>query len=412
MALTRTEQIYLKHNSSLNVTCHCAKNLYNEANYFARQRFFNYGIAPNYRDMDKLMNGSASEPSENYIELPSGTAQWVLKTLIQNWKSFFSSIKDWKKYPDKYLGMPRPPKYLEKNGEFILIFTKSLFKLRNGYILFPKKTGFKPVRTQIKGNINQVRIIPVGTGYNCEIIYEVKQKDLKLNKNNILGIDIGLANIVTMVNNIGKKPIVIKGGILKSINQFYNKEMSRLQSIKDKQGIVSTTKLQRSLIQNRNNRIKDYMHKVSRFVVNYCVKNNIGTIVIGKNNSWKQEINIGKRNNQNFVSIPHSNLIKMIEYKAEEVEINVICHEEAHTSKCSFLDNEAIKHHDTYLGTRTKRGLFKTASGFLINADVNGALNIIKKAIPKAFSNGIEGIELCPVSVKTLANGTVNNIKI
>lgn len=407
MTLMRTEQIHLKSNDNLSSICHCAKNLYNEANYFARQRFFNYGIAPNYNDMDKLMNGSATEPSDNYVELPAATAQWVLKTVVQNWKSFFKSIKDWKKHPSKYLGMPHPPKYLEKNGEFILIFTNP--KLKDGYIHFPKKTGFEPVKTRLTNGtkLNQVRIIPVGTGYNCEIIYEVKQKELNLNKDNILGIDIGLSNIVTMVNNIGKSPIVVKGGILKSINQFYNKEMSRLNSIKDKQGIVSVTQLQRSITQNRNNRIKDQMHKVSRFVINYCIGHNLGTIVIGKNDGWKQEINIGKRNNQNFVSVPHAKLIEMIEYKAENVSINVICHEEAHTSKCSFLDNEPIKHHDTYQGKRTHRGLFKSATGTLINADVNGAYNIIKKALPKTFVDGIEGIELCPVSVKTLTNGTV-----
>ena len=332
MTLTRTEQVHLKSTSTLSSICHYAKNLYNEANFFARQRFFNYHIAPNYNDMDKLMNGSASESSSNYVDLPAATAQWVLKTLNKNWLSFFRSIKDWKKHPNKYLGMPRPPKYLDKNGEFILIFTSAQFKLKDGYIHFPKKTGFEPVKTRINTKINQVRIIPVGTGYNCEIIYEVKQKDLNLNKDNILGIDIGVSNIVTMVNNIETSPIVVKGGILKSINQFYNKEMSRLNSIKDKQGIIANTALQRSLTQNRNNRIKDQMHKISRFVVNYCVSHNIGTIVIGKNDGWKQQSSMGKRNNQNFISIPHGNLIDMITYKAEEISIDTICQEEAHTS--------------------------------------------------------------------------------
>ena len=416
MMVIRTEQIHLKSSDELSSTCHYAKNLYNEANYSARQQFFNYNIAPSYGKMDKLMNGKANEPSENYAELPAGTAQWILKTLTNSWKSFFKSIKGWKKHPGKYLGMPRPPKYLEKDGEFTLIFTSAQFKLKDGYIHFPKKTGFEPVKTSITSKINQVRIVPCGVGYNCEIIYEKDNREniissrwyaKKYVKDNILGIDIGLSNIVTMVNNIGNQPIIIKGGILKSINQFYNKEMSRLQSIKDKQGIISTTKLQRSITQNRNNRIKDQMHKISRFVINYCITHDIGTIVIGKNDGWKQNINIGKRNNQNFVNVPFANLIEMIEYKAEEVNINVICHEEAHTSKCSFLDNEPIKHHNTYQGKRTHRGLFKSATGTLINADVNGALNIIKKALPKTFADGIEGIELCPVSVKTLTNGMV-----
>ena len=414
MTLTKTEQIHLKSNSSLSSICHCAKNLYNEVNYFARQRFFNYGIAPRYNDMDKLMNGSASEPSDNYIFLPAGTAQWVLKTVIQNWKSFFKSIKGWKKHPGKYLGMPRPPKYLEKDGEFILIFTKSQFKFKNGYIHFPKKTGFSPVKTRLEDTtkINQARIVPKGTGYNCEIIYEVKQKELKYVKDNILGIDIGLSNIVTMVNNIGNQPIIIKGGILKSINQFYNKEMSRLQSIKDKQGIISTTKLQRSITQNRKNRIKDQMHKISRFVVNYCIENNIGTIVIGKNDGWKQGVNLGKKTNQEFVKIPHNYLIQMIQYKGKDVSIDVVCHEESYTSKCSFLDNEPVKKHDSYLGTRIKRGLFKTSAGILINADVNAGYNIVRKVLPNAFVDGIGALGLMPVSVRTLANGIENTIKL
>lgn len=412
--MIRTEQIHLKSSDELSVACHYAKNLYNEANYSARQDFFTDRIAPNYGDMDKLFNGKASESSENYAELPAATAQWVLKTLVQNWKSFFRSIKDWKKHPDKYLGMPRPPKYLDKNGEFVMIFTRP--KLKDSYIHFPKKTGFKPVKTSITGKVNQVRIVPVGVGYNCEIIYEKDNRkniisgrwySKKFTEGNVVGIDIGLANLVTMANNIGEDPIIIKGGIVKSINQFYNKEIARLQSIKDKQRITGRTAIQNALTQNRYNRIKDQIHKTSRFVVNYCIEHNIGTIVIGKNDGWKQNISIGKRNNQNFVNVPFDNLIKMIKYKAEEVSINVICHEESHTSKCSFLDNEPIKHHDTYLGTRTKRGLFKSATGILINADVNGALNIIKKALPKAFADGIEGIGLSPVRV-SLTNRTVN----
>ena len=411
MVLTRTEQIYLKPNYNLSSICHTAKNLYNEANYIARQQFFNYRIAPDYVDMDKLMNGKSNEPSENYVKLSSSNAQSILRLLDKSWKSFFRSIKDWKKNPHKYLGMTRPPNYKKKDGEFILIFTD--FKFKNSHIHFPKKNNFEPIKTRLPNGIkiNQVRIIPKGTGYNCEIIYEVKQKELNLNKDNVLGIDIGVRNIVTMVNNIGKQPIVIKGGILKSINQFYNKEIARLQSIKDKQHISTTTKLQKSITQNRNNRVKDQMHKISRFVINYCVSHNIGTIIIGKNDNWKQQVNMGKRNNQNFVSIPHANLIQMIEYKGENVSIDVTTHEESYTSKCSFLDNEFPKKHDNYLGTRFKRGLFQSSNGTVINADVNGAYNIIRKVIPNAFANGIEALGLTPVSIKILANETSNIIK-
>lgn len=412
--LIRTEQIHLKPSIALSITCHYAKNLYNEANYFARQRLFNYGIAPNYNDMDKLMNGKASEPSENYNKLPGQSAQWVLKTLNKNWLSFFRSIKDYKINPSKYLGRPKPPKYLNKNGEYILIFTSQQFKLKDNYIHFPEKINIPPVKTRLPSTtkINQVRIIPKGIGYNCEIIYEVEQQDMKLNPDNVLGIDLGITNVVTIASNTGHNPIVVKGGILKSINQFYNKEMSRLQSIKDKQSIITNTSLQQSITTNRNNRIKDQLHKISRFVIDHCITHNIGTIIIGKNTNWKQKVNIGRKNNQNFVSIPHANLIKMIQYKAENVSINVITTEESYTSKCSFLDNESISKHSTYLGKRFTRGLFKSSNGTIINADVNAAYNIIKKALPNAFANGIEALELMPVSVKTLANGTINTIKL
>jgi len=413
MTLKRTEQIHIKHDINISSQCHYAKNLYNEANYYARQRFFNYHIAPNYDDMDKLMNGKANESSENYDKLPAKTAQWVLKTVTNNWLSFFRSIKDWKKHPGKYLGMPRPPKYLKKDGEFVLIFTSQQIRIIDEYIHFPKKMGIDPIKTRITAEINQVRIVPKGVGYTCEIVYEknnieniISSRWYNNNKNRIIGIDPGVNNIVAIVNNIGERPIIIKGGILKSCNQFYNKEIGRLNSIKDKQGIVSSTRLQKSITNNRNNRIKDQMHKISRFVVDYCIDNDIGTIVIGKNDGWKQDVGLGKTNNQNFVSIPHARLIQMIEYKAEEIGVDVICNEESYTSKCSFLDNEKVCKHSQYLGNRISRGLFQTAKGIIVNADVNAGYNIIRKAIPTAFVNGIEGLALIPVSVK-LTNGAI-----
>jgi putative transposase len=221
-----------------------------------------------------------------------------------------------------------------------------------------------------------------------------------LDENKIAGIDLGVRNLITMGNNIGEKPIVVKGGICKSINQFYNKEMGRIQKIYESQGI-KTGKKSKKLFDKRNRKIKDHLHKVSRFIVDYCSQNDIGTLVIGNNEDWKQNANIGKKNNQNFVQIPFSLLINQIKYKAEEKGINVILQEESHTSKCSFLDNEYIEHHEKYIGKRFKRGLFRSARGIIINADVQGAYNIIKKAIPKAFAkveaDGIEGVGLHPL---------------
>jgi putative transposase len=242
-------------------------------------------------------------------------------------------------------------------------------------------------------NLREVRVIPKCVGYVVEIVYEKKVNPEDLDENKIAGIDLGVRNLVTVGNNIGEKPIVVKGGICKSINQFYNKEMGRIQRIYESQGI-KTGKKSKKLFDKRNRKIKDHLHKISRFIVDYCSQNDIGTLVIGNNEDWKQNANIGnnedwkqnanigKRNNQNFVQIPFSLLINQIKYKAEEKGINVILQEESHTSKCSFLDNEYIEHHEKYVGKRFKRGLFRSAKGIIINADLNGVYNIENFAKP------------------------------
>ncbi|PKP57324.1 MAG: transposase [Candidatus Altiarchaeales archaeon HGW-Altiarchaeales-1] len=200
-----------------------------------------------------------------------------------------------------------------------------------------------------------------------------------------------------MADNIGKMPIIVKGGIVKSVNHFYNKRKAEIQSNYDLSGIKKQTKQLSRLLVKRDFKIKDFFHKASRKIIAHCKMNDIDTIVIGHNNEWKQKIDIGKKNNQNFVFVPFNKLIEMLKYKAEDERIKTIIVNEAHTSKCSFLDEETIKHHDTYLGKRISRGLFKTLSEKIINADVNGAYNIIKKAFPNAFANGIQGVGCHPV---------------
>jgi putative transposase len=235
-----------------------------------------------------------------------------------------------------------------------------------------------------------------------EIVYEKESIDLKLNKDRVIGIDLGLNNLLTIINNAGLTPIVIKGGIVKSTNQFYNKQLARYKSLKDKQGYQAreTKRLQR-LSLKRNNKVRDYFHKASRAVIKYCVMNNIGRILIGYNPNWKQGIKLGKKTNQNFVAIPFLTLIYQLRYKGELLGIIVDTTNEDHTSKCSFLDNEPIMHHESYLGTRTTRGLFKSKNKQIINADCNGAYNIAKKAVPNAFiADGIEGVGLHPVLMK------------
>ncbi|MEE9378347.1 MAG: transposase [Candidatus Lokiarchaeia archaeon] len=267
---------------------------------------------------------------------------------------------------------------------------------KQGYLYFPKRVNLEPIKTRIKNKLKEVRIIPFGVKYKIEVVYEKEEKDLRLDKNHILSIDLGLNNLITAVNNNGCSPFIVKGGIIKSINQYYNKQLAYFRSIENKKGNFSDTKRIQKLHLTRNNKLTTLFHRISKNVIKYCIQNNIGTIVIGYNNGWKQNINFGKKNNQKFVQIPFLKLIKQIEYKSKLKGIKVKRVEESYT-KCSFLDNESIEKHEKYVGKRISRGLFKTSIGILINADVNGAYNIMKKAFPNAVSvDGIEAFGLMP----------------
>jgi IS605 OrfB family transposase len=390
--VTRTEQIWIKPHKTLSWFCHLSKNLYNEGNYLIRQEFFNHGKWIRYYSLYHLL-----KTSNNYHQLPAQTAQQVLKILDGDWKAFYSAIKAWNKDKPKFKGNPKPPGYKSKNGEFMLVFTNQQVKLRDRILHFPKKVGLE-IETRLPNNtdIREVRIIPKGVGYVVEIVYQKKICPKLLNKDNIIAIDIGVRNLITMVNNNGLKPFVIKGGVVKSINQFYNKARARIQSTYDRQGIKTGKSMQKLTIK-RNKKINDFFHKTSRKIIEYCVMNNVGTVVIGYNPEWKQNCQIGKKNTQNFVTIPHYKLIQQLAYKAAEQGIMVIKQEESFSSKCSFLDNESIGHHIEYLGRRMTRGLFKSRKGTVINADVNGAYNIMKKAFLNAIdANRIEDVGLHP----------------
>lgn len=342
--------------------------------------------------------------SEHYQQLPAQTAQQILKILDRNWKSFFKALKVWGKDKSKFLGKPKPPKYKTKNGEFMLVFTNQQVKLKAKVLQFPKKVGLE-IKTRLADttDIREVQIIPKGIEYILEIVYNKELIPNHLNTNRILAIDLGMNNLITTVNNNGLVPFVVRGGVIKSINQYYNKKRARLQSIYDRQGIKIGKSLLK-LTKKRNNKINDYFHKSSRRIIDYCVNNDIGTIVIGYNLEWKQKCRLGKRNSQNFVAIPFYKLIYQLGYKAKEQGIVVLRQEESHTSKCSFLDDEPIEHHASYAGNRISRGLFRSQTGTIINADVNGAYNILKKALPNAFraskADGIEVVGLHPTRWK------------
>ena len=407
MIAKRTEQIWLKPNKNIGRVCHLSKNLFNQANYIIKQNLDKNGKWIRYNELDKILK----KESENYKTLNTQTAQQILRLLDKSWLSYFRALKEWKKNPNKFKEIPKSPRYKKKNGEHILIFTNQQCKIKDNKIKFPKKFGLEvKIRLENETNLREIRILPKGVGYVCEIVYEkeIESKEQKDSKR-IVGIDLGSKNIITMCNNIGKKPIVIKdnGKGIKSINQYFAKKYGKLQNKYSKQKIKTGKKI-RQLYTKWQRKKHDYLHKLSRFIVNWCNKNKIDTIVFGYNKDWKQRSNIGRKNNQIFVNIPFMLIIQRTKYKAEEIGIKVIEQEESHTSKCSFLDKEPIEHREKYVGKRKSRNFFRSKNGRIIHADVNAGYNIIEKAIPGAIPlrtrKWIGGCGLHPIRYYLLSN--------
>lgn len=345
-----------------------------------------------------------NDDEENpYKDLPAKTSQQILRNLNKDWKGFFKSIKDFSKNPTKYTGKPNIPGYKKKDGRAKVSFTYQQCKIVNGYVTFPKteltlKIGIECTELELK----EVRIVPMGVNYKIELVWNKKksEENNNLDKNAYMGIDLGVSNFATLTNNIGLSPIIINGRQLKSMNQYYNKKRAELQSNlpfykanDDLMKQISWSKKLSLLTEKRNNKITDFMHNASSFVIDYCLRNKIATIVIGLNNDWKQQLNIGKKNNQMFISIPFKKFIDQIQYKAEDVGITVIVREESYTSKASFFDLDEIptykkdnKTKYAFSGKRKYRGLYITKDGKYINADVNGSYNILRKEFPQLFT--------------------------
>ena len=428
-------------------------------------------------------------------------SQQTLVLVADSWEGYYEGFFGYLAGDLNYTGMPNVPGYGDKGGEYIVVIPNDRFKIISGQDIVSswdnrnKKVNtlaFEPALSYLKldgletiltdnDNIRELRIVPAGVGYYIEIVYKLKEDDRKkelltnkyidkdgneiikiieLDPNIVGGIDLGLRNIVTKgfveidpINESGKaidQSICFKGGILKSINQYYNKRRSEIQSIYEHQAknlkkrlrhlkfwhnvkMKSAPKKERDLLFKeiqkikgqlkkirigpalrklefkRKNKIEDVMHKYSRYIINDSIDHRSGTLIIGHNIGQKQSIELGKITNQNFVFLPFYKLIKKIEYKGEEVGIKVIVREESHTSKCSIIDWESIEHHSKYLGKRISRGLFKSKNGIIINADVQGYNNIIRKEIKEneVFSkvnkiDGIEGVRLHPVRINPL----------
>lgn len=377
--------------------CFKAKNLYNYANYIQRQRFINGEKIYKHTELDKML-----QKEEVYKELGSQSSQRLLKRLELDWKSFLVAVKDYSKNPNKYLGKPKLPKYKKKDGRYVCELKNIQFKITEGYVRFSLKklkqyNGL--IKSNVKDKVMGIRIIPRGSVYILEIVYEKEVKELKEETNRILGIDLGVDNLATCVNNIGIKPIVINGKVLKAINQYYNKKLATLRSdLKKRHNKDWSNKIDR-LQRKRDNKVDYYLHCSSKKIINHCIENNIDTIIIGLNKTWKQESKLVKKANQNFISIPYDKFISQITYKTQDVGIKVITTEESYTSGCSFLDKEMIGKETYNKNRRVYRGLFVSNKGIKINADCNGAYNIIRKVVPNAFTDGIEGVDLHPIRV-------------
>ena len=392
MYLTLKQQV--KHLSkkefrNLKYLCHIAKNLKNQAIYNVRQYYFENKKYLSYNENYKMLKNS-----ENYKKLNSNMAQQILKEVDGSFKSFFGLLKLAKNGQYNFKDI-KLPKYLAKDGFTTLVI--GFVRLKDNMLIVPYSNSFKKTHQEVKvklpsvlkdKKIKEIRIIPKQHSRYFEIqyTYEVEEIQRELNKENALGIDLGIDNLCTCVTNTGAS-FIIDGRKLKSINQYYNKINAKLQSIKDKQKIERTTLRQKRIARKRNNRINDYLSKAARIIINYCLNNDIGKLVLGYNEDFQRNSNIGSINNQNFVNIPYGKLRDKLIYLCKLYGIEFKLQEESYTSKASFFDGDEIPIYDKenqqeyiFSGKRIKRGLYQTSTGKLINADCNGALNILRKS--------------------------------
>lgn len=372
----------------LRALCALSKNMYNVYLYEVRQHFFNNR---EYLSFNKAYH--RVKDNENYVLLPSQVAQQTMRNVDKGFKSFFRLLE--KKWDGKYERKVSPPNYLKKDGFFMIDFPNQSFQVKDTYLRIgvPKRlreefdTELKEIRIPFtydyvkNKNIKRLQILPKGG--NCDyfeyrIIYDLEPIESDVEKNNFLSIDLGLNNLATCVDHTGHS-FILDGRKLKSINWWFNKRKAKLQSAKDSQKIKVSTKRLNRLFHSRRNKIYDYLSKAVRSIIDYCIENRIGTIIVGDGRGWKDSISLGKKVNQNFVSIPFDLFKQKLRGKCEEYGINFNLQDEAYTSKCSFFDEESVEKHEVYKGKRVHRGLFKTEDGDLVNADVNGALNIAVK---------------------------------
>ncbi len=370
--------------------CHIAKNLTNEAIYNVRQHYFTEGKFLKYEKNYTLLKSSS-----NYKALNSNMAQQILKEVDVSFKSFFGLLKLAKqgKYAFKDCKLPH---YLPKDGYTTLVI--GYVRLNGNKLILPFSNSFKKTHKAVEitippvlldKKVKEIRILPKANArfFEIQYIYEAEYIQRNLNTQNALTLDLGINNLITAVSSAGKS-FIIDGRRLKSINQWFNKENARLQSIKDKQHFGKrTTNRQKAIARDRNNKVNDYMNKAARVIIDYCISNDVGTLIVGYNVTFQRNSHIGKQNNQNFVNIPYGHLRDKLAYMCKLNGIAYIEQEESYTSKASFWDKDVLPVYNAdnpkeyeFSGNRVHRGLYKTANGKTFNADINGALNIMRKS--------------------------------
>lgn len=374
--------------------CRYANNLYNVGLYNIRQYYFQEKQFLTYES-----NYHVCKENENYALLQAGVSQQILRVVDRSFKSFFNLVKKAKNGEYRFQDI-KIPRYRKKGDMFVLVLQKNAISIRDGKLKLPMSNAFKHQHEGLKveiqfperidvNTIKEVRILPCGNGgyFKIQYVYEVSAEPKNLDEHNALGIDIGVDNLATCVPTNGT-PFIMDGRGIKSINHRWNKERARLQSIADKQGIKGgRTKHILRITEKRNNQVKDTIRKAARYIIDYCILHDIGTIVVGYNKDFKRSVNIGRANNQTFTNIPFGGLRSTIKNLCERYEIQYIEQEESYTSKSSFLDNDALPEYNSeqpyqgkFSGKRICRGLYQSSSGTKINADVNGAANILRKA--------------------------------
>ena len=383
-----SKQNYLK----LKMLCLFSNNLYNVSLYHVRQHYFTERQYLRYE-----ANYHVTKSNDNYKLLHAGIAQQTMKIADRSFKSFFALINKARQGGYQFNAI-KLPYYRKKGSLFLFVIPTNRIRVKNGYLEIPTSKAFKEIYGSepilIKSSeqiaslpLKEIRIVPVfnGRSFKVQYVYEQDEQPLELSQDKCLSIDIGLNNLATCVPATGT-PFIMDGRKLKSINQWWNKEKARLQSILNKQGRYTSERIQR-ITTKRNNRTNDHMKKTARYIINYCIRNNISTVVCGYNPDFKRNINLGSQTNQNFTQISFGNLRSQIKNLCSQYGMQYIEQEESYTSKASFLDLDAIPIYNadnpytgTFSGRRIKRGLYRSSNGTLINADVNGAANIFRKS--------------------------------